>query len=287
MVGYPELSDFKENKGAELPLHVEQPLSKAPHSKSRCQSVLQALISLWILYFLLSDAGVLYQWCTGSFSPLITSNASLRNPSYLIEAANGAVASENKRCSEIGVNIMKDGGNAVDAAIAALFCTGVVNMFSYVEYPFVHYVSSLKQTDRSGIGGGGFMTVRIPPNSTHNQSEGWTIDFRETAPALAFPDMFVEDPTKARYGGLSVGVPGEVLGLEEAHKRWGKLPWEKLVIPAAKLAQGWTVDVELGKRIQVRVSQIIVNYALIFLSGTGHCYSARIGKMFLHLTADY
>lgn len=53
-----------------------------------------------------------------------------RNPAYLIKAKSGAVASENILCSEIGVDVMKDGGNAVDAAIASTFCTGVVNMFS-------------------------------------------------------------------------------------------------------------------------------------------------------------
>lgn len=53
-----------------------------------------------------------------------------RNPAYLILAHNGAVASENKRCSDIGVEVLKEGGNAVDAVIAATFCTGVVNMFS-------------------------------------------------------------------------------------------------------------------------------------------------------------
>jgi len=53
-----------------------------------------------------------------------------RNPAYLIEAEHGAVASENQRCSNIGVDILKEGGNAVDAAIGAVFCTGVVNMFS-------------------------------------------------------------------------------------------------------------------------------------------------------------
>jgi gamma-glutamyltranspeptidase/glutathione hydrolase/leukotriene-C4 hydrolase len=54
-----------------------------------------------------------------------------RNPAYLIKAQHGAVASENKRCSDIGVDVLREGGNAVDAAIAATFCTGVVNMFSY------------------------------------------------------------------------------------------------------------------------------------------------------------
>ena len=55
-----------------------------------------------------------------------------RNPAYLIRVHNGAVASENKRCSDIGVDVLKDGGNAVDAAIAAALCLGVVNMFSLV-----------------------------------------------------------------------------------------------------------------------------------------------------------
>lgn len=55
-----------------------------------------------------------------------------RNPAYLIQVHNGAVASENKRCSDIGVDVLKDGGNAVDAAIAATLCIGVVNMFSLV-----------------------------------------------------------------------------------------------------------------------------------------------------------
>ena len=59
-------------------------------------------------------------------------NGKHRNPAYLIEADHGAVASENERCSIIGVNAMKDGGNAVDAAISAALCTGVVNMFSQV-----------------------------------------------------------------------------------------------------------------------------------------------------------
>lgn len=119
------MSDLKGNKGTELPLHVEQPSSGTPRSTTRRQSLLGAFVLLWILYNALSDFRALYRWYTRA------PEASLRNPSYLIEATNGAVASENKRCSEIGVNIMKDGGNAVDAAIAASFCTGVVNMFSY------------------------------------------------------------------------------------------------------------------------------------------------------------
>lgn len=62
--------------------------------------------------------------------PPTTDSTHLRNPAYLIEAANGAAATENEVCSVIGVDVMKDGGNAVDAAIASTFCIGVVNLFS-------------------------------------------------------------------------------------------------------------------------------------------------------------
>ncbi|KAI9463549.1 gamma-glutamyltranspeptidase [Lactarius psammicola] len=154
-----------------------------------------------------------------------------RNPAYLIEAKHAAVASENELCSNVGVQILKDGGNAVDSAVGTSFCIGVVNMFS------------------SGIGGGGFMTVRLPPSGPGGRSEVWTIDFRETAPALANSTMYVERPIDAMFGGLSVGVPGEVRGLAEAHKRWGKLPWRRLVQPSADIATGWAVGKELGLRI--------------------------------------
>ncbi|KAH9992573.1 nucleophile aminohydrolase [Russula vinacea] len=156
---------------------------------------------------------------------------SLGNPAYLIKAKHGAVASENVLCSNIGVEILKEGGNAVDAAVAATFCIGVVNMFS------------------SGIGGGGFMVVRLPPSAPDGTSEVWTIDFRETAPAFANATMYKKHPINARFGGLSVGVPGEVRGLAEAHMRWGKLPWRRLVQPSADIASGWAVGKELGLRI--------------------------------------
>ncbi|KAH9998449.1 gamma-glutamyltranspeptidase [Russula compacta] len=160
---------------------------------------------------------------------------SFRNPAYPIKVEHGAVASENELCSNTGVEILKEGGNAVDAAVATTFCIGVVNMFS------------------SGIGGGGFMTVRLPPSTQGGTSEVWTIDFRETAPALANATMYKGLPMKARFGGLAVGVPGEVRGLAEAHTRWGKLPWRRLVQPSVDLASGWVVGKELGLRIHWQV----------------------------------
>jgi gamma-glutamyltranspeptidase/glutathione hydrolase/leukotriene-C4 hydrolase len=95
------------------------------------------------------------------------------------------------------------------------------------------------------------MTIRVPSPTPDGASEVYTVDFRETAPALANSTMYVKEPLLSRYGGLSVGVPGEVRGLEEAHRRWGRLPWKRLVEPSIVLARGWEVDRELGSRITV------------------------------------
>lgn len=95
------------------------------------------------------------------------------------------------------------------------------------------------------------MTVRVPPATPNASSEVWSIDFREIGPALANATMYVDNPIASVFGGLSIGVPGELRGLEEAHKRWGKLPWARLVQPNVDLAAGWTVGIELGRRINV------------------------------------
>lgn len=97
------------------------------------------------------------------------------------------------------------------------------------------------------------MTVRIPPTSSKASSQVFTVDFRETAPALSNTTMYVDNPLASRWGGLAVGVPGELRGLEAAHKRWGKLPWKTLVKPAADLAKGWLVQTTLAQRIQASV----------------------------------
>ncbi|KAG0321730.1 hypothetical protein BGZ97_010557 [Linnemannia gamsii] len=150
-----------------------------------------------------------------------------KNRPVLIKAKHGAVAAEEIHCSEIGVEVMKEGGNAVDAAIASCLCIGTINSFS------------------AGIGGGGFMTVRLPNGTVE------IIDFRETAPAGSFSTMFKKDPLLAQLGGLSVAVPGEIRGLELAHKRHGKLPWKRLFAPSVKMArEGWAVGPELANRIQ-------------------------------------
>ncbi|CEI93621.1 Putative Gamma-glutamyltransferase [Rhizopus microsporus] len=142
------------------------------------------------------------------------SNVQLDSPvefvGHIAKGTKGAVAVEAEQCSNIGVEILKKGGNAVDAAIASNLCIGVIDTFA------------------TGIGGGGFMLIRSP-NGTFE-----FIDFRETAPAGATEDMFVKDPMLAQHGGLSVAVPH------------GKLPWHTLFEPSIHLAregfkseQGW------------------------------------------------
>jgi gamma-glutamyltranspeptidase / glutathione hydrolase len=92
----------------------------------------------------------------------------------------------------------------------------------------------------SGIGGGGFMTVRLP-NGTYEQ-----IDFRETAPAAAYEDMYTNNTDASIFGGLASGVPGELRGLEYLHENYGVLPWAEVMAPAIKVArEGWTVNDDL------------------------------------------
>ncbi|KAF9244887.1 gamma-glutamyltranspeptidase [Melanogaster broomeanus] len=223
-ISVPLLAEFKYLPHDELPLYTESRVLS--HKTSTWKKPFLGLASLCILLVLSRHVSLscLSQHATSSI---------LRNPAYLIVADHGAVASENKRCSDIAVDILKEGGNAVDAAISAALCVGVVNMFS------------------SGIGGGGFMTVRVPPSTPTEASGVYTIDFRETAPALSNKTMYADDPRAAMFGGLSVGVPGELRGLEAAYQRWGSLPWRRLVQPSVDMAAEWTVDVELARRIQM------------------------------------
>ena len=139
---------------------------------------------------------------------------------------NGICATDNKVCSRIGVGILKDGGNAVDASIAAALCLGTISPFA------------------SGIGGGGFALVGGP------NTKAQFFNFREKAPQSAYPDMFVKNPVEAQVGAKSVGVPGELLGLYKLHLKYGALSWDKLFIPSINLAKnGFKVTGILLKRL--------------------------------------
>ncbi|KAI0410040.1 gamma-glutamyltransferase 1 [Xylaria palmicola] len=152
----------------------------------------------------------------------LLAESALAKPFHTKDPKLGAVASESSVCSEIGIDALKKGGNAADALVATQFCIGVIGMY------------------HSGIGGGGFMLVR----GRDGQYE--FIDFRETAPAAAFQDMYNNNTAASLYGGLASGVPGELRGLEHLHKKYGSLPWKDLVLPAVKVARyGFKVTEDL------------------------------------------
>ncbi|XWW98958.1 hypothetical protein V2A60_006962 [Cordyceps javanica] len=143
-------------------------------------------------------------------------------PAPQLDAHRGAVSSESAICSGIGTQLIKDGGNAVDALVGTVFCVGTIGMY------------------HSGIGGGGFMLLR-DKNGNYE-----FVDFRETAPAAAFEDMYKNNTDASLYGGLASGVPGELRGLEYVHKKYGALEWAKVMAPAIKVARhGWPVDEDL------------------------------------------
>lgn len=130
----------------------------------------------------------------------------------MITAKHGAVATDDDRCSDIGRDILLEGGHAVDAAVGAALCLGVVNPGS------------------TGIGGGAFMLVRL------ENGKAYAYDMREVAPTYAHEDMYHGNETAKFRGPLSIAVPGQVAGLYKAWKQHGRLSWERLVMPAARLA---------------------------------------------------
>jgi gamma-glutamyltranspeptidase/glutathione hydrolase len=139
-----------------------------------------------------------------------------------VESSHGMVVSVSPSGTDVGVEILKKGGNAVDAAVATAFALSVT-------YP-----------SAGNIGGGGFMVVY-----PGGKAEPVVIEYRETAPAAATKTMY--SPGDSLYGCKVVGVPGTVRGLALAHQRFGKLAWKDLVLPAIQLAQdGFKIDASLA-----------------------------------------
>ncbi len=134
-----------------------------------------------------------------------------------VRGRNGMVASQNIFASEAGLEMLKSGGNAVDAAVATAFALAVT------------------LPEAGNIGGGGFLLFRS------TAGEAVAFDFRETAPAAATSEMFlrggVYDTELHHRSGRAVGVPGTVAGLYLAWQEHGKLPWKRLVAPAIRLAR--------------------------------------------------
>jgi gamma-glutamyltranspeptidase/glutathione hydrolase len=142
-----------------------------------------------------------------------------------LEARRGLVVSVSAPGSDVGLAILKKGGNAVDAAVATALALAVT-------YPAA-----------GNIGGGGFMLIHPPGNAAPI-----VIEYRETAPASATATMFPKGASL--YGPRVVGVPGTLRGLELAHRRFGKLPWKTLVMPAVELAEdGFQLDAAVARSL--------------------------------------
>jgi gamma-glutamyltranspeptidase / glutathione hydrolase len=146
-------------------------------------------------------------------------------------AVHAAVASDHPLASAAGLAALKGGGNAIDAACATALALGVVH------------------PDSSGIGGGGFALIYLA-----KEKKSYALDFRERAPAaITAASFFVAgkvDPELSKHGGLAVAVPGEVRGLSEMVRRWGKLPFSRCVDGAQRLAaRGFPVSWRLAQNL--------------------------------------
>lgn len=136
-----------------------------------------------------------------------------------IISGNGMVVSAHHEASKVGVEILKKGGNAIDAAVATGFALAVC-------YP-----------EAGNIGGGGFMLIRMADGKTD------VIDYREKAPLAASRDMYLDESGNYINGSstdthLASGVPGSVDGLLEVHRKYGKLPFSEVIQPSIELAEG-------------------------------------------------
>lgn len=156
-----------------------------------------------------------------------------------VQGDKGMVVSQNAVASEVGAEILRKGGNAIDSAIATAFALAVT-------------------LPRAGnIGGDGFMLIYIA-----EEDQTYAIDYRSIAPAAASVDAFLEangDVSGEAYRGIkAAGIPGTVAGLHRAHERFGKLPWAELVEPAINLAEnGITLTwdaVDMIERSRDRIS---------------------------------
>jgi len=167
------------------------------------------------------------------FLPIVVLTCALPAFSFSpVAARHGMVASSEPLASELGVEILRAGGNAVDAAVAVGFALAVT-----------HPVAG-------NIGGGGFMLIRLA------KGDAVVVDYREAAPAAASRNMYINSSGQvvsgaSTQGALSAGVPGTVAGLAQAEQKYGKLGLVRVMAPAIRLAeQGFTVSYSLSESLR-------------------------------------
>ena len=166
-----------------------------------------------------------------------------QDTSGVVASTRGMVVSSSGLASDVGAAILRRGGNAVDAAVATAFALAVT-------YP-----------GAGNIGGGGFMVVR-PVNGA-----AVSIDYRERAPLKSTRTMYLDSTGQiarrlTATGYLAPGVPGTVKGLALAHRRYGKLPWKDVVMPAVDLAeQGFVLTPDLAGSLNYEIAKGMAPYA--------------------------
>lgn len=161
-------------------------------------------------------------------------------------AAHAMIASAHELASQAGLEILRKGGNAVDAAVAVGFALAVVH------------------PEAGNLGGGGYMVLRM------NDGRAKAIDYRETAPAAAVPGLYKSE-SEFHVGYKASAVPGTVAGLGLAHKLYGSLPWKTVLEPAWRLAQkGFPASqrMEIILALQVPVMKGFPDTAKVFLHGS-------------------
>jgi gamma-glutamyltranspeptidase/glutathione hydrolase len=170
---------------------------------------------------------------------LVLSQAAAKTPSRKpVRARHGMVVSAEKLASKVGRDILKQGGNAVDAAVATGFALAVT-------FP-----------QAGNIGGGGYMVIRMADGTTT------TFDCREKAPGKAFRDMYLDSAgrfisARSEQGYLSIGVPGSVAGLLDALAKYGTMKREQILAPAINLAErGFPVGASLAKVMNEKIDEL-------------------------------
>ncbi len=181
-------------------------------------------------------------WCGAPAQPIVPFPYEIRKE---ISADSAVVVTAHPLATRVGIDILRRGGNAVDAAVAVQFALAVV-------YP-----------QAGNIGGGGFLLVR------NAKGETAALDYREKAPALATRDMYLDtlgrvQDALSRYGRLASGVPGTVDGMWEAHKRYGKMPWAELIYPAILLAdKGFQITEQEAENLNAERTRFIRNSSVM------------------------
>lgn len=209
--------------------------SSAPHTKRPGKALLLSVLATSLALSSAAFAREANIKITAPTSAVATHHYDYEmNVFHPVEATNGMVATEQNLASQVGLEILKKGGNAVDAAVAIGFSLAV------------------SLPNAGNIGGGGFMLV-------HDAKSGKTIalDFREKAPAAASETMYQDEhgeiiPRKSWYTHQAIGVPGTVAGLTKALEQWGSLPLAEVMQPAIELAEkGFEVSPTMAKLLQV------------------------------------